>query len=152
MRKADLNLIKNYVKMYVTVSKLMGKTHISFRPEITRRCSRTSCVAAIMSCKVCSPQRPKETKRKMSQLNMKNVRDPAMVHRLLTVRTVKHRPITAICTMSCRSGNLRHSMWSQSGAHANHEQVFGWPSQSESSVSKTNVPTRSAGRLMRMIV
>ena len=149
MRKADL---QDCVKIRYTVSKMMGKAHVSFRSKYAQRCSRTSCVAAIMSCKVCSPQRPKETKRKMSQLNMKNVRDPAMVHRLLTVRTVKHRPITAICTMSCRSGNLRHSMWSQSGAHANHEQVFGWPSQSESSVSKTNVPTRSAGRFMRIIV
>jgi len=36
--------------MCFAVSRLVGKPHVSFRPEITRRCSRTSCVAAIMSC------------------------------------------------------------------------------------------------------
>ena len=51
-----------------------------------------------------------------------------MVQRQRTVKTVDHRLITTSCTMSCASGNLPHSLWSQSGAHADHEQVFGWPS------------------------
>ena len=51
-----------------------------------------------------------------------------MVQRLLTGKTVDHRLITASCTISCASGNLPHPLWSQSGAHANHEQVFVWPS------------------------